>query len=97
MFTQVQLPPLAHLPSIRHSKTHEWVYIVEGSATAVLDKEKVTLRPNDYLYLPPHVWHSFRAGRRGVKALSLYMPGLNWEDPDIVKESGDVEDTRLSS
>ena len=81
--TTVELPANKKLSSIRHTRTHEWIYVVKGSALAILDNKRITLKPGDYLYLPPRVWHSFRSRSEGLLALSLYLPGFNWQKPDV--------------
>lgn len=81
--TLVELPPNRRVPSIRHDKTHEWIYVVRGSVVAELDNERVRLKQGDYLYLPPKVWHSFASGPMGLSALSIYRPGFSWKKPDV--------------
>ena len=68
---------------LRHRRTGEWVYVTAGSATAELDGRRVPLRPGDYLYLPAGVWHAFRAGARGVEAISVFLPGMEMGRPDV--------------
>ena len=81
--TLVNLPPRKSLPYIRHKKTHEWSFVVQGSLEAVLDGKRVKLKKFDFLYLPPNVWHSFTAGSKGVTALSVYSPPLKWNNVDV--------------
>jgi mannose-6-phosphate isomerase-like protein (cupin superfamily) len=90
--TEVRLASREQLPQIFHKRTHEWVYVLQGSALAVLDGRKTVLKKNDYIYLAPEARHSFRSGPQGVRALSLYMPPLDWKGkPDIVKTESVVE------
>lgn len=81
--TLVELPPRRRVPSIRHERTHEWIYVVRGSGTAKLGRSVVRLNVGDYLYLPPKVWHSFSSGARGLAALSIYNPAFHWKRPDV--------------
>jgi quercetin dioxygenase-like cupin family protein len=80
--TLVELGPQKRLPSIRHERTHEWIYVTAGSGVARLSARRVRLKRGDYLYLPPRLWHSFAAGPKGLSAVSIYMPGFNWKRPD---------------
>lgn len=81
--TLVKLPPNKKLPSIQHLKTEEWSFILEGSLKAELNQRIFSLKKGDYLYLSPKVWHSFKAGSKGVTALSIYSPGLDWNNVDV--------------
>lgn len=81
--TQIELPPNSILPTIRHLKTMEFVYVLEGSAKATLNSIVVALGPGDYLFMEAGVWHSFTSGKKGVKALSFYFPAINTANPDV--------------
>lgn len=79
----VELGPRRALPSIRHLKTEEWMYILEGSLIAGLNNDQVRLRKGDFLFLPKKVWHSFVAGSRGVTSLFVHAPKFDWNKPDV--------------
>lgn len=82
-FTQIELPPNKKLPLIRHRQTVEAVYILEGTATVLLDNVLVKLEKWDYLCFDKGVAHSFTSGDQGVKALSLYFPPIEKTRPDV--------------
>ncbi len=81
--THVFLPAGEKLPFFKHNKTDEWIYIIEGSVNVTLNKQELCLKAGDCLYLRRKTWHSFLAGERGVKAISLYYPPINWKQQDV--------------
>lgn len=83
-FVLVKLEKNKQMPPIQHVHTHEWIYVTEGSAVAILNDKKVLLKKGDYLYLPPKVWHSFSARAKGVVAIGVHFPKLDSKNPDIL-------------
>jgi len=75
--------------AIRHRRTHEWVYVLKGPVTAEVDGHRLVLRKGDGLYLPPGVWHSFRARGLGSQALSFFSPAIDWERLDVERRGRD--------
>ncbi len=82
---QVSLGPGKSHEKVCHKWTHEWIYLLKGSAVAHLGKHssKLLLKPGSTLYVPPGIWHSFKANKNGVEALSIFFPPLDRKKPDI--------------
>jgi cupin 2 domain-containing protein len=53
----------------------EWVLLLRGAATLQLaePEERVTLRPGDYLWLPPHRRHRVEATDAGTIWLAVHV------------------------
>lgn len=78
-----ELLPGGSVPAIRHRRTDEVVFVLEGRASAYLDGRRVPLRAGSLLEIPAGTGHRFVAGRRGVRALSLFAPRMDPKKPDV--------------
>jgi quercetin dioxygenase-like cupin family protein len=81
--THVHLPKGQILPAICHRRTKEWSYVLQGTLIATLNGKKKKYGPGDSIYMTPGVWHEFEAGT-DVSALTMYMPPLVWDKPDVI-------------
>jgi len=59
----------------KHTVSHETFYVLEGSATFLLGKEKHKGETGDLIHIPPGVPHQMIAGNKGVRVLMVYSPG----------------------
>jgi quercetin dioxygenase-like cupin family protein len=59
----------------KHTVSHETFYVLEGSATFLLGKEKHKGETGDLIHIPPGVPHQMIAGKKGVRVLMVYSPG----------------------
>src|SRR6059058_4137366 len=57
--------------------THEFFYLLEGSATVQVEKEARLCRPGDFIRISPNAVHSVRAGENGVRALAFSVSYQN--------------------
>ncbi len=51
----------------------EWVVLLEGHATLVVDGESVELAAGDWLFLPAHVEHTLVATAAGSSWLAIHL------------------------
>lgn len=59
----------------RHEDADQWLYVVEGSGTAVVEGEPHPLRPGVLLLIEKGERHEVRNdGRQPLKTLNLYVP-----------------------
>jgi mannose-6-phosphate isomerase-like protein (cupin superfamily) len=59
----------------RHAKADQWLYVVEGSGTAVVEGKPQTLRPGVLLLIEKGERHEVRNdGQQPLKTLNLYVP-----------------------
>jgi mannose-6-phosphate isomerase-like protein (cupin superfamily) len=62
-------------PQNRHADADQWLYVVEGSGTAVVEGEPHPLRPGVLLLVEKGEHHEVRNdGRQPLKTLNLYVP-----------------------
>lgn len=80
----IALGPGKSHPSISHSRTHEFFAVLRGEAAAVIDGVRRRLRRGDFAVLAPGAAHAFRAGPRGVEALVIFAPAMDFRRPDVV-------------
>jgi quercetin dioxygenase-like cupin family protein len=93
----IALAPGKNHPSISHSRTHEFFAVLRGEARAVIDGVRRRLRRGDFAVLSPGAAHSFRAGPRGVEALVIFAPAMDFKRPDIVSSVATVHLTARSA
>ena len=59
----------------RHSQADQWLYVVEGSGTAVVEDKPHALRPGVLLLIEKGERHEVRNdGQQPLKTLNLYVP-----------------------
>jgi quercetin dioxygenase-like cupin family protein len=58
--------------------THEFFYILEGSAIVQVEKEARLCGPGDFIRIPRNAVHSARAGSTGVRALAF---SVSYQEP----------------
>jgi mannose-6-phosphate isomerase-like protein (cupin superfamily) len=59
----------------RHAEADQWLYVVEGSGTAVVEGQPHALRPGKLLLIEKGERHEVRNdGRQPLKTLNLYIP-----------------------
>ena len=78
------MPPNASHPAILHRKTDEFFIVLEGSSIANIDGKRHKFSKGGFAFLPRGTTHQFTAGRQGTKVLSLFLPALDLDQPDIV-------------
>lgn len=83
----LRMRPGAFAPALLHRRTAEFFWVLEGSASGIVDGKRVRFRRGQYAYLPPGVVHQFRAGPKGIRLLEVFAPALDLGAPDIIKVS----------
>jgi quercetin dioxygenase-like cupin family protein len=58
--------------------THEFFYILEGSATVQVETEARVCKPGDFIRIPRNAVHTARAGSSGVRALAF---SVSYQEP----------------
>jgi quercetin dioxygenase-like cupin family protein len=58
--------------------THEFFYILEGSATIQVEQEARICSPGDLIRIPRNAVHTVRAGKNGVRALAF---SVSYQEP----------------
>lgn len=72
-----RLAPGARQPFAHRHAEHEELYVVlAGDGTAVLDDERVELRPLDALRVAAGTWRAFEAGEAGLEWLAIGPAGV---------------------
>ncbi|MGN6512845.1 MAG: cupin domain-containing protein [Lysobacteraceae bacterium] len=62
-------------PGNRHRGADQWLYVVEGEGTAVVDGHEQSLRPGDLLVVAHGEQHEIRAtGAMPLRTLNFYSP-----------------------
>lgn len=78
------LPKGTVLPHVRHRRTSELVFCLEGSFQVILNKKKFSLRKGSVVWIPPGTWHTFISNKRDATALSIFSPALKLNGkPDV--------------
>jgi quercetin dioxygenase-like cupin family protein len=54
-----QMPPGAGIPRHRHAYMDEFIYILEGSGTFILDDERHPIEKGGTIFIPKGSWHAF--------------------------------------
>jgi len=69
------------VPGDYRQEQDEWVVLLRGSATLVVEGEEVRLTTGDYLFLPAHTPHSVTQTSEGALWLAIHLhpqaPGSN--------------------
>lgn len=71
----VRLAPGAGSPARRHDREDQWLIVVQGELTLVLDGHPTRLRPGDRADVPRGVPHRITAGPAGARLLRVLVPG----------------------
>ena len=58
-----------------HKVAEEFYFVLSGGGTAILDGEPYTLKPGDFLRLPPGTRHSFVTEGEALEMLDIHVPG----------------------
>jgi mannose-6-phosphate isomerase-like protein (cupin superfamily) len=78
-----EIPARSSIPEVRHLRTDEWILLLEGPVTAVINGRKRILCAGDVAFLPRGAWHRFSTGARSAKALSVFSPPMDPESLDV--------------
>ena len=62
--------------------THEFFYILEGSATVQIGLEARICGRGDFIRIPRNAVHTARAGKDGVRALAF---SVSYQDPTLYR------------
>lgn len=65
-----------------HRVAEEYYFVLAGGGTALLDGREFSLKPGDFLRLPPGTTHGFAAGPDGLDLLDVHTPGCR-PDRDV--------------
>jgi uncharacterized cupin superfamily protein len=57
-----------------HTRYEERLYVISGSLTVRVGKDKLTLRAGDYHHIPLNVPHTIQAGSEDTHALNISSP-----------------------
>jgi quercetin dioxygenase-like cupin family protein len=64
-------------PTHRHPNSHEFIYLVEGRAEAILGEKKIILQPGDSVFIPAGTFHGTRnLGTEDVRMIISYSAGI---------------------
>jgi mannose-6-phosphate isomerase-like protein (cupin superfamily) len=75
--------PMAYVQEHQHQIQEQVYYVLEGEGLLTLDDESHLMRPNDYVYVPPGVRHSFtNTGLDGLVFLVITTPASD-EDQEV--------------
>lgn len=69
-----RVPPGYAPPRHRHEREDEAWYVLEGDATFWCGSRVLSAEAGAFVYLPRGVEHTFRAGSRGARLLTLTVP-----------------------
>lgn len=73
--------PMAYVQEHVHQVQEQVYYVLEGEGVLTLDDDKRLMRPNDYVYVPPGVRHSFtNTGLHGLVFLVITTPASDEEE-----------------
>lgn len=74
--------PMAYVQEHVHKVQEQVYYVLEGEGILTLDDERHLMEPNDYVYVPPGVRHSFtNTGTQGLVFLVITTPANDEEEP----------------
>ncbi|MBI4676733.1 MAG: cupin domain-containing protein [Elusimicrobia bacterium] len=82
-FWHLAMQPNTSHPALLHRKTEEFLFVIGGSARAVINGERCRLRRGSFAFLPRGAAHQFHAGSKGTEVLALFVPALDLNNPDI--------------
>lgn len=73
--------PAAYVEEHVHKVQEQVYYVLEGEGILTLDDTKNLMRPDDYVYVPPGVRHSFtNTGTQGLVFLVITTPASDDEE-----------------
>lgn len=73
--------PAAYVEEHVHKVQEQVYYVLEGEGILTLDDTKNLMRPDDYVYVPPGVRHSFtNTGTQGLVFLVITTPASDNEE-----------------
>ena len=73
--------PAAYVQEHVHKVQEQVYYVLEGEGILTLDEERHLMRPNDYVYVPPGIRHSFtNTGTNGLVFLVITTPAMDDEE-----------------
>ena len=62
-------------PRNRHRGADQWLFVVEGSGSALIKRRRYALRKGSLLFIPRGERHEIRnSGRRLLRTLNFYVP-----------------------
>ena len=67
-----------HSPYHSHSWEHE-VFILDGTGIVLGEKEEITFRPQDVIFIPPNEKHQFRNNGKKIVRFLCLIPYLEQE------------------
>ena len=71
----MSLKPNEEIGSEIHNTTSQFIRIEEGCATAIIDKKRYYLKPNDSIIIPPGSRHNIiNRGYINLKLYTIYTP-----------------------
>ena len=69
--------PAAYVGEHVHQVQEQVYYVLEGEGILTLDDDRHLMRPNDYVYVPPGIRHSFtNTGTAGLVFLVITTPAI---------------------
>ena len=69
-----QVPPGVGIPRHRHAYMDEFIYVLEGSGTFVLDDERHPIEKGGTIFIPKGSWHALENPGSGVVILWAVSP-----------------------
>lgn len=73
--------PAAYVAEHVHQVQEQIYYVIQGEGILTLDDAKHLMNPNDYVYVPPGVRHSFtNTGISGLVFFVITTPSLDKEE-----------------
>lgn len=79
---RVRIEPHQRTSVSYHKVAEEFYFVISGTGTAVLDGEAYTLKPGDFLRLPPGITHGFVTDQETLEMLDIHTPGCR-PDHDV--------------
>lgn len=85
--THIIIPAGGGTDPHRHRRATCFVFVVDGRGAAVLNRRRQRIALNDFVVIPPKVWHSFHASPdEPMTLLCLHGPAVlrrDGTDPDL--------------
>ena len=72
---RVRIEANEHTATSYHKIAEEFYFVLNGTGTAILDGKSYTLKPGDFLRLPPGTKHAFVTEADGLEMLDIHVPG----------------------
>jgi mannose-6-phosphate isomerase-like protein (cupin superfamily) len=70
-------------PDNRHRRADQWLYVVEGSGQAIINRRRIPLRARMMVLIEAGETHEIRnTGRNLLKTVSIYVPPAYHDDGD---------------